>query len=502
MLELRHITKTFPGVKALDDVSMIIQPGTIHALLGENGAGKSTLINIISGIYQPDAGEVHYDGKRQIFHDFRDALDKGIALVSQERQVLPDSSIAENIMLDKMASYRSFGVLRWREINAVAKQYMDMVALELPPTTIVERLSAATKQLIQIAKALAANAKILLLDEPTSSLTEHEVRNLFGLLRKIRQKGVLMVFVSHKLEEVFELCDTVTVLRDGRHVGTVNSKDLRKHDLVRMMIGRDAQNEYLGRLEPDRAEKVLEVRSLAKKDKILEASFSLYRGEILGFYGLVGSGRTELAKLIIGEDKPDSGEILVKGRPAHIHSPAVSLYRYNIGYVSENRKEEGLILEATVKTNITITVWRWLLNKVLRFINLRKETEAAQKMVDALDIKVTGLDQIANTLSGGNQQKTSISKWLAAGCDILIIDEPTVGVDIGAKEYIHNLIWELAKKERKSIILISSDMPEMIKLARRILVFKDKRIVGEIDSNGSSMVSYDEVSHKIGHFLA
>ena len=502
VLDLRNISKSFPGVRALDEVSMTVRPGEIHALLGENGAGKSTLINIISGIYQPDSGEVFYEGRRQVFHDFRDALDKGIALVSQERQVLPDSSIAENIMLDKMASYRRLGVLKWKQINSVAKQYMDLVGLQLAPTTPVANLSAATKQLIQIAKALAANARILLLDEPTSSLTEHEVRNLFGLLRKIREQGVLMVFVSHKLEEVYELCDTITVLRDGRLAGSAESSKLSKHDLVKMMIGRDAANEYLGELAPVTGAPVLEVRGLSRKDKINQATFSLGRGEILGFYGLVGSGRTELAKLIIGEDRPDAGEVYVNGKVAHIHSPAASLYKYNIGYVSENRKDEGLILDASVKTNITITVWRKLLNRVLRFISLRKESEAAQRMVDALSIKVTGLEQVTNTLSGGNQQKVSIAKWLAAGCDVLIIDEPTVGVDIGAKEYIHNLIWKLAKEDRKAIILISSDMPEMIKLARRILVFRDHRIVGEIDNRPNASGSFEQVSHQIGHFLA
>lgn len=500
MFELRQISKSFPGVRALDNVSLTFQPGKIHALLGENGAGKSTLINIMCGICQPDSGELYYESRRQVFHGFRDALGKGIALVSQERQVLPDSSIAENIMLDKMAGYRRLGVLNWKQINAFAGKYMQLVGLHLPPITPVANLSAATKQLVQIAKALASNARLLLLDEPTSSLTEHEVQNLFGLLRKIREQGVLMVFVSHKLEEVYQLCDTISVLRDGRLVGSAPSGELSKHDLVRMMIGRDALDEHLGDLCVEEGEPALEVRGLTRKDKIEQASFCVRRGEILGCYGLVGSGRTELAKLIIGEDRPDAGQVLVKGQPASIRSPAASLYRYNIGYVSENRKDEGLILDASVKTNIAITVWRRLLNRFLRFISLRREGETAQAMVEALSIKVTGLEQTAGTLSGGNQQKVSIAKWLAAGCDALIIDEPTVGVDIGAKEYIHNLIWRLAKKEKKAILLISSDMPEMIKLARRILVFRDHRIVGEVDNQGAA--SFEEVSHQIGHFLA
>jgi ribose transport system ATP-binding protein len=502
MLELRGITKDFPGVRALDNVSIQFREGEIHALLGENGAGKSTAIKIISGIYQPDEGELYYNDELLTLHNFRDGLDKGISVVNQEIQIIPESSVAENIMLDKMITYGKTGIVKWKEINNVAKTYMDMVGLDFPPTTIIQDLSAAQKQLVQIAKALASNAKILLLDEPTSSITEHEAENLFRIIRELKQQGVLILFVSHKIEEVFVVCDRITVLRDGKWVGTDTAENLDKHTVITMMIGRETEDESYGVLKVNEEQPVLEARHISKKGKIHDASFTLYEGEILGFYGLVGAGRTELARILIGEDALVSGKISIRGEKAHIKSVSDSLYTYNMGYITENRKEEGLLLESTVKTNIAITIWSKIVNTFFRAISPKKETDMAKKMVKVLDIRTTGVNQITENLSGGNQQKVSISKWLAAGCDILIIDEPTVGVDVGAKEYIHKLIWDLADKEKKSIILISSDMPEMIKLASRILVFKDKQIIGEITGMNTETKNYDDISKKIGHYLA
>jgi len=502
MLKLNNITKYFPGVKALDDVSLSFKGGEIHALLGENGAGKSTLIKIISGIHQPDAGEMLLEGKPLQCYSYHDALEKGISIVNQEIRVIPESTVAENVLFHEMRSYRRLGIINWNKVNSAVKKYLDMVGLDIDPTIKVAGLSAAKKQLIQIAKALANNAKLLLLDEPTSSLTEHEAKNLFTLLRGLRDKNVIIVFVSHKLEEVFELCDKVSVLRDGQYIGTKDSADITKKELIKMMIGRDTKEIFMGSLDIDYNTTVLEVRDISSQGKILDASFNLFKGEILGFYGLVGAGRTELAKIIIGEDKMDTGEIFITGKSVNINSTAESLHRHSIGYVTENRKEEGLILDATVQTNITITIWRKFIRKVLRLLRKEKERTTAVKMVDSLHIKITRLSQITKNLSGGNQQKTSIAKWLAADCDILFIDEPTVGVDIGAKEYIHDLIWNLAKKEGKSIVLISSDMPELIKLSRRILVFREKRIVGEIKGLNERTFDYGEISQEIGQYLA
>ena len=501
MLELHSISKSFPGVKALDDVSIAFQPGESHALVGENGAGKSTLIKIITGIYQPDEGRIVCNGETLHFDSYRDSLDKGIDIVSQEIQVIPESSIAENIMLDKMITYGKTGIINWRAMNAHAKKYMDMVALDLPPTTVVKDLSAAHKQLVQIAKALAAEAQFLLLDEPTSSLTEHEANTLFEILKRLKEQGTTIVFVTHKFEEVFAACDKVSVLRDGRHVGTRLTKDITAPDLIKLMIGRECRDEHLGRLDVDPSRELLRAEHITRHGKADDATFTLHEGEILGFYGLVGAGRTELARILIGEDTLDSGTVYVKGAAARIRSVADSLHRHRMGYVTENRKEEGLLLDAPVRTNITITIWNRIVNAITRNISMSKERKIATDMVQSLAIKTPGLEQKTENLSGGNQQKVSISKWLAADCDILIIDEPTVGVDVGAKDQIHMLIWDLAKKGRKGIILISSDMREIIKVASRILVFKDHRIVAELKNIDDVSRTYDSVSAEIGKYL-
>jgi len=501
MLELKGIGKRFPGVTALQDVSLSFEPGEIHAIVGENGAGKSTLIRIITGIIQPDAGEVLYEGERLRFRDYRDSLARGIDVVSQEIQVVPAGTVAENIMLDKLITYGKTGIINWKAVHRVARTYLDMVGLAVSPNMVVRNLSAAHKQLAQIAKALAADASVLLLDEPTSSLTEHEARNLFGILRGLRDKGVTIIFVSHKFEEVFALCDKVSVLRDGRHVGTRRIADLTQPELVKMMIGRDITQAHLGRLEVDRGREMLRAEHVVRKNKTKDVSFTLCRGEILGFYGLVGAGRTELARCLIGEDRLDGGAVYVRGEKARIQSVADSLERYRIGYVTENRKEEGLLLQSSVSTNVTIAIWPRLVERLTRCISRVKELAVTRDMIRALSIRTTGPNQKTEDLSGGNQQKICISKWLAADCDILIIDEPTVGVDIGAKEQIHQLIWDLAKNEHKAIILISSDMPEIIKVASRILVFKDHRVVGGIEGVDDGSKTYAQVSAAIGRYL-
>lgn len=500
MLALHSVTKSFPGVRALDGVSLEFAPGEIHALVGENGAGKSTLMKIITGIYRPDSGEIHFEGERLQFRGYRDSLEKGIDIVHQEIEAIPESSVAENIMLDKMITFGPTGIINWRAVNRVAAKYMAMVGLDLPPTRTMKYLSAAQKQLAQIAKALAADARVLLLDEPTSSLTEYEAQNLFALLRDLRDRGAIIVFVSHKFEEVFALCDKASVLRDGHLVATRAIGDLTQDELVALMIGRETTHERPGILEVDANDEVLRVEGLARREKVDGVSFRLCKGEILGFYGLVGAGRTETARLLIGEDRPDAGRVYVHGEEARIRHVSDALHRYRMGYVTENRKEEGLLLDAPVETNITITVWRRLVHWLTRRIGRKQEVAVASDMVEALAIRTTGLGQKTDELSGGNQQKVSISKWLAADCEILIFDEPTVGVDVGAKAQIHQLIWDLADRRGKSIILISSDMPEIINLASRILVFRERQIVGEITGIGAK--TYQEASAAIGEYLA
>ena len=500
MLELRNISKIFPGVKALDDVTLSFQTGEIHALMGENGAGKSTLIKIITGIYQADLGGIYLDGQQVEMKSYRDAVEHDISMVSQEIQIIPEASVAENIVLDRLDKYSRHGHVDWKMVRQEAAKYLEMVGLDISTDARTELLTAAQKQLIQIAKALSANAKYILLDEPTSSLTSYESGNLIRLVKKLKEEGVGIIFVSHKIEEVLELCDVVSVIRDGKYVGTRECQGLKRAEIVKMMIGREEANEHLGFLDVG-DETVLEVKHAVAYGKTEDVSLALKKGEILGLYGLIGSGRTELARLIFGADKMDSGEMYVNGARAEIHSIRDAIEKYRIGYVSENRKEEGLILDFPVGTNISINIWHRILNR-FRKIQTDKEKEIVDGMVQKMQIKTPSVQTHAQNLSGGNQQKVSIGKWLAADCDILIIDEPTVGVDVGAKKYIHDLIWKLAKEEGKSILLISSDMPEMVTLARRILVFKDHRIAGEICGLNQEEKSYEEVSQEIGRLMA
>jgi len=501
MLELRNVTKRYPGITALDHVSLAFEKGEIHALLGENGAGKSTAMNIIAGNLQPDEGSVVINGEEIHLKNYHDATRNDISLVYQEIQVVPESSVAENIMLDKLGAFTKNGFLRWRAMEAEAQKYLELVGLRIPARTPVTGLSAAQKQLAQIAKALSSNTRYLLLDEPTSSLTQHEAQGLFTLLRQLRDQDVTVIFVSHKIEEVLQLCDKISVLRDGRYVGTESCGSLSKQQVVKMMIGRETSDIYLGKLNPDGGERALEVKNLSQAGRFDNVSFHIKKGEILGFYGLVGSGRTELAKAIIGEDPTTGGEILINGKKAKIGGMADSLMKYKLGYISENRKEEGLILDFPIRDNVTITIWGKIRSAVTRFLSGRRIDEIANKFMKSLSIKAQGARQVAGSLSGGNQQKVSIAKWLAADCDILIIDEPTRGVDVGAKRQIHELIWKIAKEGNKSIILISSDMPEIVALARRILVFRENRIVAEIADLDRFQGNYDSVSEEIGKHL-
>jgi ribose transport system ATP-binding protein len=497
-LVLKHVSKTFPGVKALKDVSLTFNKGQVHALLGENGAGKTTLIRIVSGYQQPDHGaEMLIDGVPYISRGTQDAFEKGIQTVHQDLQVVPLASVAENIVLERLPTWRKTGVVNWKEVNSIARHYLEVVGLDVDPTTRIDRLSIAERQLVIMAKAISSNVKILLLDEPTSSLTEKDTQHLFKVVDQLRTSGVLIIFVSHILDEVLQIADMITVLRDGAHVVTDEVKNMDRRKIVKYMIGREENTSGTGTLSVDKSKKVLEVKNLTRRGKAYDVSFDLYKGEVLGFYGLVGAGRTELARILIGHDKLDSGEMFVDGKKAVIRSVREALDTYRMGYVSEDRRKDGLIVSASVKANITVTVWHRLANWI-GVVSRKKERDIAYKEVEDLDIRITSLREKVADLSGGNQQKVNVGKWLAAECDILILDEPTVGVDVGAKEYFAGLIGNLARRG-KSIILISSDMPEIIKLAGRILVFSGNRIVGEIDNASKD---YKETSTKIGNCIS
>ncbi len=503
MLKLSNISKAFPGVKALNGVSVEFLKGEIHALLGENGAGKSTLMKIICGVYQADKGEVRLDDKKLRLKGYNDAVNAHISIVNQEITLIPNSSVAENIVLDKMGKFCKFGFMDWKAVNQTAKVYMDKVGLTMSPTTPVRHLSAAHKQLIQIAKALSSEAKVLLLDEPTSSLTQFEADILFDILRKLKKEGVIMIYVSHKLEEVQMLADRVTVLRDGHLIGTDTIDKMDRDTIVKMMIGRESSYVYRGRLDAEKNPIALEVENLHSSiHNLHDINFHVRKGEILGLYGLVGSGRTETIRTVLGIDPKTKGNIKLNGETIKTKTFSATLNKHKMGYVTENRKEEGLFLDHSVGRNICINSLHDLyLSKSFPLINLKSEKNRAQQYIDRLEIKTPKLETSAGSLSGGNQQKISIAKWLSVGCDVIVIDEPTVGVDIGAKEYIHQLIWDLAVKENKAVIVISSDMNEIISLSRRILIFKDKKIVNELKGEEFFEQPGDVICKEIGNYF-
>ena len=495
VVEIRGASKSFVGVQALDDVSLDLAGGEIHALLGENGAGKSTLIKIITGVYVPDSGTMRLDGAPVSFRAPREAINAGIGAVHQERNLVPMFSVAENICLDRLPTSR--GLVDRAAIMADAEQWMKAIGLALDPHTPVRSLSVAQMQLVEIAKALSLRSRVLLLDEPTASITPHEAERLFEVLRDLRARGVAMLFVSHRLEEVLALCDRVTVLRDGRNTAVGQPiAGVGRRDLIRLMIGRDEEVAAPARPLRDRGAPSLELQGVATAASHRDIDLKLHAGEILGLYGLVGCGRSELAKAIIGAIPVTGGEIRVAGKPAKIGSVSQALARYRIGYVSEDRKGEGVVLDQAITTNIAVTVWARLARGWLRFLSAAREYTAVKPFAERLQIRAPSLAVLVGKLSGGNQQKVSVAKWLLAGTEILIMDEPTVGIDVGTKAALHRLIRELAD-DGKSILLISSDMPEIVAVADRIMIMNAFRIVGMIENSHS----YPDMSATIMHVI-
>lgn len=495
-LEISAANKSFPGVKALDKASFRLRKGSIHALLGENGAGKSTLIKIITGVHRQDSGTLFINGKEETLNNPNDATKFGISVVHQERNLIRRFSVGENLMLNNLPK-TVLGLIDYDEIAIQSKKWLEIMDLDIDPNTVVSELTVAKMQLCEIAKALSLKAKILLLDEPTSSLSPKEAENLFSLLRKIvRDEGVSIVFVSHKLEEVFNICDDVTVLRDGQNACTSeNIKNLDRKKLVRLMIGRDEQIVKSTRKTDKVKDTVLALNKVKTELGHENINLELARSEIMGLYGLVGAGRTELVKCLIGLEKIIEGDVIINGKKTAIDSPKSALEKFKIGYISEDRKKEGLILIHNVLDNTSITVW----SQIKKAAGLVTDGMIANKVdpyIRKLEVKTPSNYQIVSNLSGGNQQKISVAKWLAAGTDILIIDEPTVGIDIKTKAYLHELILNLADNGT-SIILISSDMPEMISLADRIVVMKDFKVNGIVENDRD----YDVVSSKIMEFI-
>ena len=482
-----ELTKGYPGVKALAAARLTLQPGSIHALLGENGAGKSTLVKILTGVHSADSSTVLLDGEKMQFTHPLDAARAGIGVVHQERNVVPLFSVAENITLQDPPSRNGF--IDRRRRSEIVREVLETLDFDVDAAKPVAELSVAHVQLVEIGKALALKFRMLILDEPTASLSENETHRLFDVLRRMRDGGTAIVFLSHKLEEVFALCDTMTV------VESQPLKNYSQRDIVNLMVGRTLAERDVRVRSVDRAvTPKLQVRDVSTELGHEHINFDVYPGEILGFYGLVGAGRSELARSILGISKVTGGQILLDGQPITISSMGEALNRHRMGYVSENRKGEGLFLDMTVRYNIAATIWRRISG--LLGVNRRLEAKAAHDAIDRLNIKVSSDQQLAGQLSGGNQQKLSLSKWLTAKTDVLIIDEPTVGVDVRTKEDFQELILDLADSGL-TILLIDSDLPEMITLADRIAVVSEYRLVRIIENDKDYAHTSATVIHTI-----
>lgn len=473
ILELRHISKHFAGVQALRDVRFDLRPAEVHALLGENGAGKSTLIKVITGVYQPDGGEIHLNGQRISFADPRQSREHGIAAIYQEPSLFPDLNIAENIFVGRQPT-RAGRQIDWIRMFNEAEALLDSLGVHLNPRVKARNLSVAQQQMVEIARALSVNAQILIMDEPTSSLTLAEVDDLFRIVRRLREAGTGIVFISHRLEELFQLADRVTVLRDGAYVGTREMAEVTTDNLIQMMVGRTLADMF-PKLEVEAGEVVVEVNGLTKAGLFKDISFELRRGEILGLAGLVGAGRTDLARAIFGVAPADSGTIKIDGQAVHITSPQQAM-NLGLAYVPEDRQHHGLVLPMSISQNITLPILSGLANN--GWTNNDREREVARQAAGQMEVRAAGTWQKARELSGGNQQKVVLAKWLTTRPRILILDEPTRGIDVGTKAAVHGLMSTLAA-QGMAILMISSELPEVLGMSDRILVMREGRMTGQ-----------------------
>jgi len=474
ILELKGISKSFGGVHALTDVYFSLQPGEIHALIGENGAGKSTLMKIIAGVHQPDSGEIIIKDQIESFHNPLVSQNHGIAAIYQEPTLYMDLDIAENIFMGHHPQYPGIPYIKWKEMHQEAARLISLLGKQMNVYSKVRGLSIAQMQIVEMAKALSMNARILIMDEPTSALTQNEVADLFHLIRKLKLDGVAVIFISHRLEEVFEIADCVTIFRDGRFVDTKFIKETSENELIRLMVGRTLDTLFPKKQVPI-TDEMLRVEGLCKNGLFRNISFSLHKGEILGLSGLVGARRTEVAQAIFGINPPDQGKIWIQGKLKEIDSPNAAM-KEGMAYVPEDRQMHGLILGMGIKENITLTVLRQFVK--LALVDNNKEGEFASGIAQQLEIKTAGLWQKAQELSGGNQQKAVLAKWLGTKPKILILDEPTRGIDVGTKAAVHQLMGDLAE-QGVAILMISSELPEIIGMSDRVLVMCEGNLTGE-----------------------
>lgn len=485
ILSMNDIDKSFPGVHALDHVHFDVNRGEVHALMGENGAGKSTLMKVLTGIYAKDSGTIIYEGKEVEFHNAREAQDAGVVIVHQELNMVGHLTVAQNIFIGR--EFKRGIKIDDKKMNEEAKKLFDRLNINIDPTATMSELTVGKQQMCEIAKAISHEAKVIIFDEPSAALTEAEIQELFKIIRDLREQQLGIVYISHRMDEIKVITDRVTVMRDGGYVGTLITKDCTKDDIINMMVGRVIYEEPKTKslVAPD-APVVLKVENLNAGKMVQNVSFELRKGEILGFSGLMGAGRTETARAIFGADPKESGDIYINGKKVEINSPEDAV-KNGIGYLSEDRKRFGIVVQKTIAENSTLASLDRYMKGI--FIDKKKENEVTQKYVESLDTKTPSIDQLVVNLSGGNQQKVVIAKWLVRDCDILIFDEPTRGIDVGAKNEIYKLMNKLAS-EGKSIIMISSEMTEILRMSDRIIVMCEGKVTGEI---GIEEVSQEKI---------
>lgn len=480
LLVVEGVSKEFPGVKALQNVRIDLRPGEVHALVGENGAGKSTLMKILSGIYTKDSGTVTYKGEHVNVSGPLEAQQLGISIIHQEINLMPDLTVAQNIFIGREPKRLGKMFLNDRKINKDAQELLDQLGLPLDPKQKVGDLTVARQQMVEIAKAISYNGEVIIMDEPTSSLTPAEVSALFKIIENLKASGKGVIYISHRLEELNQITDRITVFRDGQYIDTVNTKDTTIAKIIALMIGRDVEQDMRPEVNNSTDEIVLKVEGLSTKKLLKDVSFDLRKGEILGFAGLMGAGRTEVALALVGKDPISAGKVTVNGKQVKISSPSDAV-AHGIGYLSEDRKRFGLLLIQDVNFNIGLSSVYKLFSSKLGWLRKGASKKVSEDAVKTLSIRTPSVNQITKNLSGGNQQKVVIAKWLTRECDILIFDEPTRGIDVGAKDEIYKLLAKLAS-EGKSIIMISSELPEVLRLSDRIVVMCEGRVTGIVDN--------------------
>ena len=484
ILTMEGIDKSFPGVHALDHVNLEVRRGEVHALMGENGAGKSTLMKVLTGIYTKDSGTITYEGKEVEFHGPKEAQEAGIVIVHQELNMMNHLTVAQNIFIGR--EFMKGGIIDDAKMNEESKKLFEQLGIKIDPTEKMGNLTVGKQQMCEIAKAISHKAKVIIFDEPSAALTEAEIEELFKIIRDLRDQQLGIVYISHRMDEIKVITDRVTVMRDGGYVGTLITKDCTKDDIINMMVGRVIYEDPKTKsMVPPDAPVVLKVEHLNAGKMVQDVSFELHKGEILGFSGLMGAGRTETARALFGADPKESGDIYVNGKKVDIRSPkdAVAL---GIGYLSEDRKRYGIVVDKSVAENSTMAHLKNFVKGL--FIDKKKEVAATQDYIKRLNTKTPSTDQLVVNLSGGNQQKVVLAKWLVKDCDILIFDEPTRGIDVGAKSEIYHLMNELVA-QGKSIIMISSEMTEILRMSDRIVVMCEGKKTAEIDIAGATQES-------------